>query len=141
MLVYGTDTATDRCNIFETLVPEWKYPKLQKYMLRDIDLQQRDRSQWDQSLSYCNGVIKKSFQPEFFKLGDPTPGQANDCSGTHFIVDNRLELKGLSVLQRVIQKGCQRLCMKIQNLRKCAQLAFPLLLFFIAKIMIITKMM
>ena len=30
MLVYGTDTATDRCNIFETLVPEWKYPKLQK---------------------------------------------------------------------------------------------------------------
>ena len=92
MLVYGTDTATDRCNIFETLVPEWKYPKLQKYMLRDIDLQQRDRSQWDQSLSYCNGVIKKSFQPEFFKLGDPTPGQANDCSGTHFIVDNRLDL-------------------------------------------------
>ena len=75
MLVYGTDTATDRCNIFETLVPEWKYPKLQKYMLRDIDLQQRDRSQWDQSLSYCNGVIKKSFQPEFSKLGDPYQGK------------------------------------------------------------------
>ena len=45
-----------------------------------------------ESLSYCNGVIKKPFQPEFFKLGDPTPGQANDCSGTHFIVDNRLDL-------------------------------------------------
>ena len=59
MLVYGTDTATDRCNIFETLVPEWKYPKLRKYMLQDINLQQRDRSQWDQSLSYRKMMINQ----------------------------------------------------------------------------------
>ena len=143
MLVYGTDTATDRCNIFETLVPEWKYPKLQKYMLRDIDLQQRDRSQWDQSLSYCNGVIKKSFQPEFFKLGDPTPGQANDCSGTHFIVDSRLDLnKGsLGAAEGYSKRLPEIVHVKIKKLRKCAQLAFPLQLFFIAKIMRITKMM
>ena len=143
MLVYGTDTATDRCNIFETLVPEWKYPKLRKYMLRDINLQQRDRSQRDQSLSYCNGVIKKSFQPEFFKLGDPTPGQANDCSGTHFIVDNRLDLdKGcLGAAEGYSKRLPEIVHVKIQNLRKCAQLAFPLQLFFIAKIMRITKMM
>ena len=84
--------------------------QIAEVQLQDINLLQRDRSQQDQSLSYCNGVIKKSFQPEFFKLGDPTPGQANDCSGTHFIVDNRLDL----------DKGCLGAGIFTKVARDCA---------------------
>ena len=36
--------------------------------------------------------LLRSYFISYFKLGDPTPRQANDCSGTHFIVDNRLDL-------------------------------------------------
>ena len=36
--------------------------------------------------------LLRSYFISYFKFGDPTPRQANDCSGTHFIVDNRLDL-------------------------------------------------
>ena len=36
--------------------------------------------------------LLRSYFISYFKLSDPTPRQANDCSGTHFIVDNRLDL-------------------------------------------------
>ena len=87
--------------------------------------------------------LLRSYFISYFKLGDPTPRQANDCSGTHFIVDNRLDLdKGcLGAAEGYSKRLPEIVHVKIQNLRKCAQLAFPLQLFFVAKIMRITKMM
>ena len=87
--------------------------------------------------------LLRSYFISYFKLGDPTPRQANDCSGTHFIVDNRLDLdKGCPGAAEGYSKRLPEIVhVKIQNLRKCAQLAFPLQLLFIAKTMRITKMM
>lgn len=54
--------------------------------LRDFDEQ---RSTQDLTLNRC--TIKTSgFLPEYFKLGRATPGQENDCSGVHFILEDHI---------------------------------------------------
>ena len=54
--------------------------------------------------------LLRSYFISYFKLGDPTPRQANDCSGTHFIVDNRLDL----------DKGCLGAGIFTKVARDCA---------------------
>ena len=89
---YGTET--DRCDIFDFLVDAWVRPKRVNYLLRDVNFKTTQNGvSNDQSLNYCNEYIKTAFQPEFFKLGNPTPGKQNDCSGRTFFLGNRLDFK------------------------------------------------
>lgn len=83
MVVYGRRAPFSRCQFFEDLWPDFAE---KKYMLRDFDEQ---RSTQDLTLNRC--TIKTSgFLPEYFKLGRATPGQENDCSGVHFILEDHI---------------------------------------------------
>lgn len=83
LIVYGRRAAVDSCELFLDLYPQYA---TRKYTLREIDDRSRNR---DNSLNRCT-ITTDAFAPEKFKLGKLTPGEENDCSGTHFILEEHL---------------------------------------------------
>lgn len=83
MVVYARKAAFDNCELFLDLYADFAD---RKYVLREID---DDNEQIDYTLNRC-AVETDGFLPEKFKLGKPTPGEQNDCTGTHFILEDHL---------------------------------------------------
>lgn len=81
LVIYSGKCDSDSCDIFEILHPAFAK---RKYVIRDFDFKQ------DLTLNRCT-IETDGFIPEKFKLGKPTPGTENDCSGTHFILEDRLQ--------------------------------------------------
>lgn len=83
LIVYGKRAPYDRCNFFEEIYPPYRN---KKYVLREFD----DVSGGtDYSLNRCT-FESDGFLPEKFRIGRLTPGSENDCSGTHFILEDHI---------------------------------------------------
>lgn len=80
LVVYGRRANADRCEMFEEWVPQFQN---RRYVLRDYDTQSNE----DRSLNRCS-VETKGFVPNSFKLGIPTPGTENDCTGASFLIED-----------------------------------------------------
>lgn len=83
LVVYSEKHDSDRCNIFEELHAPFAQ---KKYAIREFSFKDGK----DLSLNRCT-VETEGFIPEKFKLGNPTPGSDNDCSGSHFIFEDRIQ--------------------------------------------------
>lgn len=81
LVVYAEKCDCERCNIFEELHPEFAN---KKYTLREFNFKD------DFSLNRC-GIENDGFIPERFKIGKPTPGVENDCSGMNFFFENHIQ--------------------------------------------------
>lgn len=81
LVVYTKKSSFDNCKLFTTLHQDYAN-KL--YILREFDNSKKDRT-----LNRCS-LDGKSFTPEKFKLGSPTPGADNDCTGPHFFIETIL---------------------------------------------------
>lgn len=80
LLVYSEKCDRDRCNIFEELQPAFAK---KKYTLREFNFKN------DISLNRCT-IETDGFIPEKFRIGKPTPGFENDCSGVYFVLKDRI---------------------------------------------------
>lgn len=56
-----------------------------EYILREFDNQNEPKI--DRTLNRC-AYGRSAFIPEMFKLGSPSPGKENDCSGVNFLIEN-----------------------------------------------------
>lgn len=83
LIVYGRRAPYDSCELFLDLYPDYTN---RKYVLREFDIAKKQR---EITLNRCT-LETCGFLPEKFKLGNPTPGGENDCSGTHFILEEHL---------------------------------------------------
>lgn len=83
LVVYGETTACDKCELFELIHNEFSN---KQYTLREFstDVQRRDIS-----LNRC-AFESNGFLPEKFKIGSPTPGCENDCSGPRFLLEDHI---------------------------------------------------
>lgn len=81
MIVYGRNTQTNKCSIFEQLYEPLKNERL--YLLRDVN----DANAADSSLSRCSD-LPSPFLFQYFKIGKPTPGTENDCAGNTFFLED-----------------------------------------------------
>lgn len=83
LVVYGRRAPYDSCELFLDLYPGYAN---RKYVLREFDLAKKQR---DITLNRCT-LETNGFLPEKYKLGDSTPGRENDCTGTHFLLEEHL---------------------------------------------------
>lgn len=83
LVVYSEKSDRDRCDIFEELHPPFAQ---KKYTLREFSFKRGS----DISLNRCT-IESDGFVPEKFKIGKPTPGLENDCSGAYFIFEDRIQ--------------------------------------------------
>ncbi len=96
MVVFGTaSTIPDRCLVFEQLRPNFVEPIRKNYILRDINLKEKDLS-----LNRCTASTSP-YLPKAFKLGKLTPGQDNDCKGTKFLLENE------DIVEAIEHEACQ----------------------------------
>lgn len=90
LVVYGRRADYDRCAIFEEIYPQFTN---RKYTLREIDR----TNGVDYSLNRCS-LDSEQFIPEKFKIGVPTPGENNDCTGSHYILEDHIPSLAPSVI-------------------------------------------
>lgn len=83
LVCYSEKCDRDRCNIFGELYPAFAQ---KKYALREFKFKKGT----DISLNRCT-IESDGFIPEKFKIGKPTPGLENDCSGAYFIFEDRIQ--------------------------------------------------
>lgn len=83
LVVYGRRAPYDNCALFSDLYDEYTTD----YVLREFD---NTAQQQDRTLNRCTDNYIKAFVPNHFKLGLPTPGAANDCTGTNFMLESHL---------------------------------------------------
>lgn len=83
MIVYGRKNSINRCSIFEDIYEPLK--DMAYYMIREIN----PDGTLDSSLNRCSSS-SKAFQCEHFKVGIPTPGKENDCSGSYMILEKEM---------------------------------------------------
>ena len=81
LVVYNRRGISERCSVFEELVHSFTN---KDYVLREFDTANKDLS-----LNRCTAETA-SFLPEAFKLGSPTPGRRNDCSGSRFLLSRAI---------------------------------------------------
>lgn len=81
LIVYGRKAPYDNCVLFSNLCSD--YAK-KDYVLREFD---NNKDNIDRTLNRCS-LDTSAFTPEKFKLGTPTPGEENDCTGIHFSLEN-----------------------------------------------------
>lgn len=86
LFVYGGDSDRSRCDKCELIERIHSDYIGRKYVLREIETNTANR---DVSLNRC-AMEKFGFLPEMFKLGDPTPGKENDCTGPRFILEDNI---------------------------------------------------
>lgn len=83
LVVYSENNACDKCTLFEDIHSDF-FGK--KYTLREFSTNIEKK---DITLNRC-ALESFGFIPEKFKIGLPTPGKPNDCSGPHFILEDNL---------------------------------------------------
>lgn len=81
LVVYG-DNACEKCSLFEKINNDFAS---KKYILREFPNSEKKII----SLNRC-AIETHGFLSEKFKLGNPTPGQPNDCSGPHFVSNDHI---------------------------------------------------
>ena len=79
-VVYARRSVYTSCSIYEEIIPKFRDME-SSYVLTDYDYEESR----DNSLNRCT-ELTDPFMPETFKLGLPTPGSENDCSGPRFIL-------------------------------------------------------
>lgn len=84
LVVYGKLDARERCNVYEYIYPDLIHKK--RYALREFPLIRNDD---DITLNRCTSE-PNGFMPEKFKIGKATPNASNDCSGSHFILEDHI---------------------------------------------------
>lgn len=83
LVIYDPKNECTKCELFEIIHKDFAS---KDYMLYEIAMN-ADKS--DISLNRCS-INFEGFVPEQFKLGNPTPGKQNDCTGPHFILENNI---------------------------------------------------
>lgn len=84
LVVYVGDKSTcDKCGLIERIHSDYGQ---RKYVLREV---KTNLAFHDISLNRC-AIENLGFLPEMFKLGNPTPGAENDCTGPHFILEDHI---------------------------------------------------
>lgn len=83
LVVYTRKAPFETCEFFTRLHENFIN---KHYVLREFDNNKKNK---DRSLNRC-ADDGKAFTPERFKLGSPTPGRENDCSGIHFFLEQIL---------------------------------------------------
>lgn len=80
LVVYGGKVPFEKCALFSNLCNDYAD---KNYILREFD------NNKDRTLNRCSfdGI---PFSPDKFKLGSPTPGGENDCTGGHFVLEQYL---------------------------------------------------
>lgn len=81
LVVYSKMYDSNRCDVFEEIYPDFVG---RKYLLREFNA-----PDIDYTLNRC-AIESLGFRPEKFKIGNATPGAENDCSGAHYIVEDRI---------------------------------------------------
>lgn len=81
LVVYGRQAPYDNCALFTDLYNEYTM----NYVLREFD---NTQDGVDRTLNRCTTNYMKAFVPNHFKLGLPTPGATNDCTGAHFMIES-----------------------------------------------------
>lgn len=81
LVVYGRQAPYDNCALFTDLCNEYTMD----YVLREFD---NTQDGVDRTLNRCTTNYMKAFVPNHFKLGLPTPGAANDCTGVNFMIES-----------------------------------------------------
>lgn len=89
LVVFAENKACDKCTIFEKIKDDFAS---KKYILREFPT----NSKKDISLNRC-AVESSGFLPEKFKFGNPSPGNINDCSGPHFLLDDFIPVDVTSI--------------------------------------------
>lgn len=84
LIVYARKAPYENCHLFTNFVDE--YDK-KDYILREFDSHKEPSI--DRTLNRC-AFDRSTFIPEKFKLGKPTPGDENDCSGVNFLLEKHL---------------------------------------------------
>lgn len=84
VVVYGRKAPYDNCVLFIDLYNDYAN---MEYILREFD---NNVEGIDRTLNRCAVDSTEAFVPNQFKLGLPTPGSTNDCTGTHFILEPHL---------------------------------------------------
>lgn len=91
MIVFGKRAPQQQCNIFQKLVPPFVNKKY--YVLREYDKTEDQNylcDNKDRSINRCTDLID-GFLPEKFKLGKVSPGQDNDCTRAHFVLEDHVD--------------------------------------------------
>lgn len=81
--MYGRKAPYDNCQIFVKLYNDYAN---REYILREFD---NNKNAIDRTLNRC-AFDASSFISEKFKLGKPTSGDENDCSGPNFLLEQHL---------------------------------------------------
>lgn len=84
LIVYARKAPYDNCDLLKNLCDEYAN---KEYILREFD--NNNEQGMDRTLNRCS-FDRSKFIPEKFKLGSPTPGADNDCSGVNFFLENHL---------------------------------------------------
>ncbi len=82
LVVFSRRAKFNKCSLFEDFVEEYKG---KQYVLTDYDSEEIG----DRTVNRCTELLDP-FLPKSFKLGKPTPGKDNDCSGPHFILSEEI---------------------------------------------------
>lgn len=84
LVVYAGEKGTcNKCDLIERIHRDYGE---RKYVLREVRVNLKNN---DISLNRC-AIENEGFLPEMFKLGNPTPGAENDCTGPHFILEDNI---------------------------------------------------
>lgn len=83
LVVYGEKVPCSKCELIEKIHSDFT---TKKYMLRELQTNSKGK---DISLNRCS-IESVGFLPEKFKLGNPSPGSPNDCSGPNFILEDHI---------------------------------------------------
>jgi hypothetical protein len=92
LIVYASTAATDRCEIFEELIPQYRY---KNFVLRDYPILKEtlmtEHSIQDYGISRCTSRTA-SFKYYSFKMSRLTPDEQNDCENAiHFQLRTEIE--------------------------------------------------
>lgn len=90
-IVYGTKAPYDGCKLLTNLCNEYAS---KEYILREFD--NNKGSGKDRTSNRC-AFDRNAFTPDKFKLGIPTPGKENDCSGPQFFLEKFLSAIALPI--------------------------------------------
>lgn len=83
LVVFAGKTPCDKCELIEKIHNDFSR---RKYVLREVQFNDADD---EISLNRC-AIENSGFLPEMFRLGKPTPGAENDCTGPHYLFEDNI---------------------------------------------------
>lgn len=103
-VVYGRNVKTDRADLFDKVLDKLKIPE--RYVLRNYDFMGNSELSLGKCPTGTNLLsLHQPFAPALFKLGQPTPGESNDCSTSRFYLNMLSSLDLPTLRAELIQKN------------------------------------